>query len=247
MRFDILTLFPDMVEAVLGDSIIGRARKRGIIEVNCVQIRDFANNKHRQVDDYPYGGGMGMVMQPQPIYDAYMSVCGGCDKKPHTVYMSPQGRTFRQTTAKRLGKYEHTVIICGHYEGVDQRILDEIVDEEISIGDFVLTGGELAAAAVVDATARLVPGVLKDEESFSEESHYNGLLEYPQYTRPEVWHGRRVPEILLSGHHKNICEWKRRMSIVNTYKKRRGMLSKAHLSDEERAFVAELRDGAHEI
>lgn len=247
MRFDILTLFPDMVEAVLGDSIIGRARKKGIIEINCVQIRNFANNKHRQVDDYPYGGGMGMVMQPQPIYDAYMSVCEGLEEKPHTVYMSPQGRTFRQSTAKRLRKYEHTVIICGHYEGVDQRLLDEIVDEEISIGDFVLTGGELAAAAVVDATARLVPGVLKGEESFSEESHYGGLLEYPQYTRPEVWHGRRVPEILLSGHHKNICAWKRRMSIVNTFKKRRGMLSKARLSDEERAFVAELRDGAHEI
>ena len=239
MRIDILTLFPEMIEAILGESIIGRARKKGLIEINCIQIRDFANNRHRQVEDYPYGGGTGMVMQPEPIYLAYMSVCG--DKKPYTIYMSPQGKTFRQSTAKRLKKHEHIVILCGHYEGVDQRILDEICDEEISIGDFVLTGGEIAAAAVVDATARLLPGVLKSEESFSEESHYNGLLEYPQYTRPEVWHDRRVPEVLLSGHHKNICEWKRKMSIENTFFKRRGMLAKAKLTEKERNFVEELK------
>lgn len=241
MRFDILTLFPEMIEAVLGTSIIGRAREKGLLEVNCVQIREFANNKHKQVDDYPYGGGTGMVMQAQPIYDAYMSVCKGTDRKPYTVYMSPQGRTFRQSTAKKLSKKEHIVILCGHYEGVDQRVLDEIIDEEISIGDFVLTGGEIAATTVVDATARLVPGVLKCEESFSEESHFNGLLEYPQYTRPEVWHDKRVPEVLLSGHHKNICAWKRKMSILTTFEKRRGMLAKAKLNKSEIELVKELK------
>lgn len=241
MRFDILTLFPEMIEAVLGDSIIGRAREKGIIEINCVQIRDFAFNKHRQVDDYPYGGGTGMVMQAQPIFDAYNSVCEGLDYKPETIYLSPQGKTFRQGTAKRLSKKKHIVLICGHYEGVDQRVLDEIVDSEISLGDFVLTGGEIAAMAVVDATARLVPGVLKSEDSFSEESHFNGLLEYPQYTRPEEWRGKKVPEILLSGHHKNIMAWKREMSILNTFKKRRGMLSKANLSEKEREFVKKLK------
>lgn len=241
MRFDILTLFPEMMEAVLGDSIIGRARKNGLIEVNCVQIRDFAINKHGQVDDYPYGGGFGMVMQPQPIFDAYQSVCEGLSYKPYTIYLSPQGKTFRQSTAKKLSKMEHIVLLCGHYEGVDQRVLDEIVDAEVSIGDYVLTGGEIACMAVVDAVSRLVPGVLKGEESFSEESHFNGLLEYPQYTRPEIWHDKKVPDILLSGHHKNIAEWKRKMSIVNTFKKRRGMLSKAKLSEKERKLVEELR------
>lgn len=242
MRFDILTLFPEMIEAVLGDSIIGRARTKGIIDVNCVQIRDFANNKHRQVDDYPYGGGTGMVMQPQPIYDAYKSICKGLDYKPYTVYLSPQGKTFKQGTAKKLAKMNHIVLLCGHYEGVDQRVIDEIVDCEISIGDFVLTGGEIGAMAVVDATARLVPGVLKGEESFSEESHYNGLLEYPQYTRPEVWRDKKVPDILLSGHHKNISEWKREMSIKTTFKKRRGMLSKAKLTEKEKKLVESLKN-----
>lgn len=243
MRFDILTLFPEMIEAVLGDSIIGRARDKGIIEINCIQIRDFANNKHNSVDDYPYGGGTGMVMQAQPIFAAYESVCDGLDYKPMTIYLSPQGKTFKQSTAKRLAKKEHIVLICGHYEGVDQRVLDEIVDCEISLGDFVLTGGEIAAMAVVDATARLIPGVLKSEESFSDESHFSGLLEYPQYTRPEVWNGKKVPEILLSGHHKNIMAWKREMSIKTTYKKRRGMLSKAKLTDAERKMIAEMKDG----
>lgn len=243
MRVDILTLFPEVIEAVLGSSIIGRAREKGLISVNCVQIRDFAANKHRQVDDYPYGGGTGMVMQAQPIFDAYQSVLNEGEDKPFTVYMSPQGRTFRQSTAKRLAKFERIVILCGHYEGVDQRVLDEIVDCEISIGDFVLTGGEIAAMAVVDATARLIPGVLKSEDSFSEESHFAGLLEYPQYTRPEEWRGKKVPEILLSGHHKNICEWKRKMSIETTFKKRRGMLKGAKLSDKEKIFVEELRKG----
>lgn len=241
MRIDILTLFPEMFEAVLDNSITGRAKNKGILTLNYIQIRDFAYNKHRQVDDYPYGGGAGMVMQAEPLYLAYKSICEGLDYKPLTIYMSPQGKQFRQSTAKRLAKKEHIVIICGHYEGVDQRVLDEIVDMEISLGDFVLTGGEIAAMAVADATARMIPGVLKSEQAFSEESHFNGLLEYPQYTRPEVWRGRTVPEVLMSGHHKNIEAWKREMSIRTTFKKRRGMLSKAKLSEKEEKLVSELK------
>lgn len=242
MRFDILTLFPEMFEAVLDHSIIGRAKDKGILDLRYVQIRDFAYNKHRQVDDYPYGGGMGMVMQPEPIFLAHQSVCEGLDYRPKTIYLSPQGKPFRQSTAKRLAKEKHLILLCGHYEGVDQRVLDELVDMEISLGDFVLTGGELAAMAVVDATARLIPGVLKSEEAFSEESHFSGLLEYPQYTRPEVWHNRSVPEILLSGHHKNIAAWKREMSIKTTFQKRRGMLAKAKLSEAEKQLVQSLKE-----
>lgn len=242
MRFDILTLFPEMFEAVLDHSIIGRAKDKGILDLHYVQIRDFAYNKHRQVDDYPYGGGMGMVMQPEPIFLAHQSVCEGLDYCPKTIYLSPQGKPFRQSMAKRLAKEKHIILLCGHYEGVDQRVLDELVDMEISLGDFVLTGGELAAMAVVDATARLIPGVLKSEEAFSEESHFSGLLEYPQYTRPEVWHGRSVPEILLSGHHKNIAAWKREMSIKATFQKRRGMLAKAKLSEAEKQLVQSLKE-----
>ncbi len=240
MRIDILTLFPEMFESTLGSSIIGRAVQNGLLDIRCTQIRDFSNNKHRQVDDYPYGGGMGMVMQCQPIFDAYQSVCGG-EKKPKTIYLSPQGKVFRQSTAKRLAKEEHLVFLCGHYEGVDQRVLDEIIDEEISIGDFVLTGGEIAAMAVVDATARLIPGVLADEQAYSEESHFNGLLEYPQYTRPVRWHGKEVPAELLSGHHKNIAAWKRMMSIRTTFRKRRGLLRTAKLTEDERRFAELLK------
>ena len=241
MRFDILTLFPEMFESVLDDSIIGRAQEKGLIELNYVQIRDFAFNKHRQVDDYPYGGGAGMVMQAEPVFLAYQSICEGLDYKPKTIYMSPQGKTFRQGTAKKLAKEEHIILLCGHYEGVDQRVLDEIVDEELSIGDYVLTGGEVPAMAVVDAVSRLIPGVLKSDISFSEESHFNGLLEYPQYTRPEVWHNKKVPDVLMSGHHKNIELWKREMSILNTFKKRRGLLSKAKLSNNEKKMVNDLK------
>lgn len=242
MRFDILTLFPEMFEAVLGGSIIGRAASSGLIELNFVQIRDFAFNKHRRVDHYPYGGGQGMIMQAEPIFLAYESVAKGLDHKPFTVYMSPQGKTLKQGMAKRIAKkYEHIVILCGHYEGVDQRVLDEIIDAEISLGDFVLTGGEIAAMALVDCVARLLPGVLKSEEAFSEESHYGGLLEFPQYTRPEVWHDKRVPEILLSGHHKNIEEWKSEQAIRTTFKKRRGMLSRANLTDAEKQLVEKLK------
>ncbi len=242
MRIDILTLFPEMFEGVLDKSIIGRAKSNGLIELNYINIRDFANNKHNRVDDYPYGGGAGMVMQAQPIFDAYNHICESMSGKPYTIYMSPQGKTFRQSTAKRLSKKENIVILCGHYEGVDQRILDEIIDAEISIGDYVLTGGEIAAMAVIDATARLIPGVLSSEVSFSEESHYSGLLEYPQYTRPSVWNGKEVPEVLQSGNHKLIEQWKREMSIKNTFKKRKGMLRTAKLSEKEKEFVKKLEN-----
>lgn len=241
MRFDIITLFPETVECVLNESIIGRAREKGILDIRCIQLRDYAFNKHRKVDDYPYGGGFGMVMQAEPIYQAYKAITENLDYKPYTIYMSPQGKTFRQSTAKKLAKKEHIVVLCGHYEGVDQRILDEIVDDEISIGDFVLTGGEIAAMAVVDSVSRMVDGVLREEGSYSEESHFNGLLEYPQYTRPEIWNGKSVPDVLLCGNHKLISEWKRKMSILNTFKKRRGMLSKAKLTEKETELVEELK------
>ena len=242
MKVDILTLFPEMFDAVLKTSIIGRAEDKGLIDINCIQIRDFAFNKHRQVDDYPYGGGQGMVMQAEPIFCAYESITKDLDYKPMTIYMSPQGKTFRQSIAKKLAKQGHIVILCGHYEGVDQRVLDEIVDMEISIGDFVLTGGEIAAMAVVDATARMIPGVLACEDAFSDESHFNGLLEYPQYTRPSVWHNKGVPEVLQNGNHKLIEEWKRKEALRNTFRKRRGMLSKAKLSEKEKEFVDNLKN-----
>ncbi len=246
MRFDVLTLFDSMLEAVLGDSIIGRARENGLLELNFINIRDFSANKHKKVDDYPYGGGTGMLMAPQPIYDAYKSITDGLDYKPLTIYLSPQGKTFTQQTAVDLSKKKHIVLLCGHYEGVDQRVLDEIVDMELSLGDFVLTGGEIAAMAVIDATARLVDGVLAGEESYTGESHYNGLLEYPQYTRPPEFMGREVPEILLSGHHANIEDWKRKKSLEITYKKRPELLSKANLSKEDIAYLRALKKGVDE-
>ena len=233
MRVDVLTLFPDMLEAVLGDSIIGRAREKGILELNFIDIRDYTENKHRKVDDYPFGGGGGMLMQAQPVFDAYMSVARDLDYKPFTIFMSPQGEVLSQKTVIDLSQKEHIVILCGHYEGVDQRVLDEIVDMEISLGDFVLTGGEIAAMAVIDATARLIPGVLAGEGSYTNESHFNGLLEHPQYTRPDTWRGMGVPDVLLSGHHANIEKWKREKSLENTYKKRPDMLDLAELSKED--------------
>ncbi len=238
MRFDVLTLFPEMFEAVLGESIIGRARDAGIIETNFINIRDYTKNKHRKVDDTPYSGGGGMLMTAQPIYDAYMSVAEGLSYKPYTIYMSPQGKVMTQETVKKLAAdYEHIVILCGHYEGVDQRVIDEIIDAEISIGDFVLTGGEIPAMAVIDAVSRMLPGVLADEGSYSNESHFNGLLEYPQYTKPAEWNGHGIPEILISGHHAKIEEWKREQSLVNTLKKRPDLLEKAELTEKDRAFL----------
>lgn len=197
MRFDVLTLFPQMFEAVLGDSIIGRARENNILEMNFIDIRDFSTNKHRKVDDYPYSGGGGMLMNAQPVYDAYMSVAEGLDYKPFTIYMSPQGKVFNQGIAIDLANYEHIVLLCGHYEGIDQRVIDEIVDMELSVGDFVMTGGEIPAMTVIDTVSRLVPGVLAAETSYENESHFNGLLEYPQYTRPAVWHENRFPMYLF--------------------------------------------------
>ena len=224
MKIDILTLFPEMVDNILSESIIGRARANNKIEINCINIRDFSKDKHRRVDDYPYGGGMGMVMQPQPIYDAYKSIVDKSETKPVVIYMSPQGRVFNQTIAKELVSYEHIILLCGHYEGVDERIIEEIVDFELSIGDYVLTGGELPAAVVADCVARLVPGVLSDDMSFIDESHYNNLLEYPQYTRPPEFMGRKVPEVLLSGHHKNIEAWREEQSFKRTKIKRPDLL-----------------------
>lgn len=220
MRIDIATLFPEMCEAVLGESIIGRARKSKFIEINCHQIRDYSTDKHRRVDDTPYGGGMGMVMQCEPIYRCWLDVCEQSGAKPHTIYMSPKGTVLDQKKAVELSKMENIMIICGHYEGVDQRILDKIVDEEISAGDYVLTGGELPAMVLVDAVARMCPGVLADAECYTDESIYSGLLEYPQYTRPEVWEGEAVPEILLSGHHKNIADWRHQQSLELTKQRR---------------------------
>jgi len=238
MRFDILTLFPDMMRAVLSESIIGRAEKNGILEINCINIRDFAGNKHNSVDDYPYGGGFGMVMQAPPIYRAYESVAG--EDKPYTVYMSPQGKVLTQKKAIELSKKDRIVILCGHYEGVDERILEEIVDEEISIGDYVLTGGELPALVLIDTVSRMIDKVLPQSESFEDESIYSGLLEYPQYTRPPEFKGRTVPEVLLSGHHVNIENWKRKESIKRTYTKRPDLLNKRKLDDKDREILDEI-------
>lgn len=238
MRIDCLTLFPEMMRAVLEESIIGRAVKAGILDIRYINIRDFAQNKHNRVDDAPYGGGMGMVMQAEPIYRAFQSVLESADDKPKVIYMSPQGSVFSQEKAKELANEEHLVLLCGHYEGVDERVLEDIVDEELSIGDYVLTGGEIPAMTVIDAVARMIPGVLPAEDAYSEESLYNGLLEYPQYTRPPEFLGREVPEVLLSGHHENIRKWRREESIRRTCKKRPDLLQKAELTDEEKEFAA---------
>lgn len=226
MRIDIATLFPEMVDNILAESIVGRARKKGAIEINCHQIRDYTLDKHRRVDDIPYGGGMGMVMQAEPIYRCYQAVCEQIGAKPHTIYMTPKGSVFTQSRVAELSRMDNILIICGHYEGVDQRVLDRIVDEEISIGDYVLTGGELPAAVVTDAVARMCDGVLSSPECYEEESHFSGLLEYPQYTRPEIWEGEAVPPVLLTGHHKNIADWRHEKSLEITKEKRPDMYEK---------------------
>ena len=242
MRIDIMTLFPEMCEAVLSESIIGRARERGFVDIHCVNIRDFTADKHNRVDDAPYGGGMGMLMQAQPIYDCYQSLCENAEERPHLVYMSPQGQTLTQEKVKSLAKIPHLVLLCGHYEGVDERILDEIVDEEISIGDYVLTGGELPAMVLADAVCRMLDGVLPNDEAKSLESHYNGLLEYPQYTRPPVWHGVSVPDVLLSGHHENIEKWRHEQSLLRTFLRRPDLLETAELSEKDRKFLKKVKD-----
>ncbi len=220
MKFDVLTLFPETFELVMKESIIGRAQEKGLVEVNAIDIRDYTKDKHRKVDDYPFGGGNGMVMMCQPVFDAFRSVTAGLDTRPKVIYMSPQGRVLTQKMAVELSKEEHLILLCGHYEGIDERIIEELVDEEISIGDYVLTGGELPAMVLIDCVSRLIPGVLSSEGSFSDESHFNGLLEYPQYTRPAEYEGRPVPEILLSGHHANIQKWRTGQSHERTRKKR---------------------------
>lgn len=232
MQFDVLTLFPEMFD-ILNESIIGRAKEKGLINVNLINIRDFSKNKHKKVDDTPYGGGAGMVMMPDVVYDAYKSLDS---KDAKVIYMSPQGQKLNQKKVVELSKEKHIILLCGHYEGIDQRVIDEIVDEEISIGDYVLTGGELPAMIVIDSVSRYIEGVLKDD-STKEESFSEGLLEYPQYTRPEVFNGKQVPEVLLSGHHENIDKWRREQSLKNTKKKRPDLLENIELSEKDKRIL----------
>lgn len=224
MIFDILTLFPEMFDGVLGSSMLGRASEKGILQFNTINIRDFADNKHNRVDDAPYGGGRGMVMQAPPIYSAFKSIEERRGAKPHLIYMSPKGKVLTQKDAIRLSQIDNIAILCGHYEGIDQRIIDEIVDEEISIGDYVLTGGELPAMVLIDTISRMIDGVLSNEDSFTDESHFNGLLEYPHYTRPPEFHGMTVPDVLLSGNHAEIEKWRRQKSLEVTEKYRPDLL-----------------------
>ncbi|MBO4213924.1 MAG: tRNA (guanosine(37)-N1)-methyltransferase TrmD [Lachnospiraceae bacterium] len=226
MKFTILTLFPEMVMSGLNESIIGRAKEKGIIDIEAVNIRDYTEDKHKKVDDYPYGGGAGMVMQAQPIYDAHKAVTENMKGSIRTIYLTPQGKVFNQDMAVELAETDNLVLLCGHYEGVDERVLEEIVTDYVSIGDFVLTGGELPAMVMVDAISRMVPGVLTNDESGTTESFHNYLLEYPQYSRPEEWHGKKVPDVLLSGHHKNIEDWRLSQSIERTRERRPDLYEK---------------------
>lgn len=236
MRIDIATLFPEMCERVLSESIIGRARQRGYIELACHQIRDYTTNRQKQVDDYPYGGGPGMVMQAQPIYDCCAAILQAAAAegraRPHVVFMTAGGTPLTQQVCKRLAKEESLLLVCGHYEGIDERVIEALADEEISIGDYVLTGGELAALVVADSVFRLQPGVLACAEGYEDESFYSGLLEYPQYTRPEEWHGMRVPDVLLSGHHANIGAWRAQQALART-RMRRPDLYAAYLARQK--------------
>ena len=233
MRIDILTLFPEMCKIVMGESIIGRAINKGVIEVYCHQIRDYTYDKHNRVDDSPYGGGKGMLLLAEPLADCFENICKELGTRPYLIYMSPQGKVLTQKKVKEISQYNNLAILCGHYEGVDERFIEEFVDEQISIGDFVLTGGELPALVMADAICRMVPGVLSDSECFEDESHYKGLLEYPQYTRPSVWRGKKVPEVLLSGHHKNIENWRHKQSLIKTAKVRPDMLEKIEITEKD--------------
>jgi len=243
MRIDILTLFPDALGDVLSESILGRAQERGYIQIETRQIRDYTANKQNQVDDYPYGGGRGAIMQADPLYRCWEAACDDAGGPVHTIFLSPCGHTFCQADAIRLSKLENLILVCGHYEGIDQRFIDECVDEELSLGDFVLTGGEIAAMAVTDAVCRMVPGVLADPECFEEESHYSGLLEYPQYSRPALWHGREVPPILLSGDHGKVRKWRRKQAILRTHLRRPDMYARLDLtSKEDKKLLKELEE-----
>lgn len=233
MKIDIMTLFPEMCEAFLSESIIGRARESGAVEIHCVNFRDFTDDKHGRVDDSPYGGGTGMLLQVQPIYDCFLSLCKEDEPKPYVIYMSPQGRVLTQKRAKELSEKEHIVILCGHYEGIDERVIEEIVDEEISIGDYVVTGGEMPALILTDCISRMLDGVLANEDAYTLESHYNGLLEYPQYTRPYEWHGKKVPDVLISGHHGNIDKWRMEQSKARTRQKRPDLYEKMSQNDKK--------------
>ena len=243
IRIDILTLFPEMFEPVIATSIIGRARAAGHIDIRCHHIRDYSLDKHSRTDDTLYGGGKGMLMQCDPIYNCYKAVELQAGVRPHVVYMSPRGALLTQEKALALSKLPNLAILCGHYEGIDQRVLDEVVDEELSIGDYVLTGWELPALVLTDAVARLCPGVLADEECWREESHGNGLLEHPQYTHPYEWNGRFVPDVLLTGHHANIARWRREKSLEITRRNRPDLLEKAALDETDRAYLRALEDG----
>lgn len=242
MQFDVLTLFPEMF-SILNESIIGRAKEKGLINVNLINIRDFSKNKHKKVDDTPYGGGAGMVIQPDVVYDAYKSIIKNDEEseKTRVIYMSPQGKKLNQQKVEELSKQEHLILLCGHYEGIDQRVLDTIVDEEISIGDYVLTGGELPAMVLIDSVSRYVEGVLKDG-STTEESFSQGLLEYPQYTRPEVFEDQQVPEVLRSGNHQMIDKWRREQSLKKTLEKRPDLLKKVELSDEDKNILEKIKN-----
>jgi len=233
MRIDIMTLFPDMCQSVLETSIIGRALKAQKVQIHCTDIRDFAGNKHNKVDDMPYGGGMGMIMAANPIYDCYKSLYSNEEPKPHLIYMSPKGKTLTQKRVVELSKMDRIVLLCGHYEGIDERVIEEIVDEEISIGDYVVTGGEMPALILADAVCRMLPGVLSDEICFEEESHFAGALEYPQYTRPAEWNGKSVPEVLLSGNHAEIEKWRRLKSLQITRERRPEMFERIELSKSD--------------
>lgn len=237
MRIDIMTLFPEMCETVLNESIIGRARKSEKVELSCVNIRDFSGNKHNKVDDMPYGGGMGMVMAASPIYDCYKSLYSVGEAKPHLIYLSPKGKTLTQKRVVELSRLDRIVLLCGHYEGIDQRVIEEIVDEEISVGDYVVTGGELPALILADAVCRMLPGVLSDDLCFEDESHFDNTLEYPQYTRPAVWMDKEVPEVLLSGNHAEIAKWRRKQQLLITKERRPDLYEKIELSKQDKKIL----------
>lgn len=241
MNFHVLTLFPEMVLNGLNTSITGKAVKNGLINIEATDIRNYSKDKHNHVDDYPYGGGAGMVMQPMPVYDAYIDAVKNMNGTKRVIYLTPQGKVFNQRMAEEFAKEENLIFLCGHYEGIDERVLDKIVTDDVSIGDYVLTGGELAAMVMIDAISRKVDGVLNNSESSEIETFYDNLLEYPQYTRPEVWEGERVPEVLLSGNHGKIEEWRRQKSIERTCDFRLDLLAKANLSDKDKNYLAEYK------
>jgi len=240
MKITILTLFPDMCNAYLSESIIGRARSAGKVQIECVDIRAYTKDKHRRVDDTPYGGGMGMIMQAEPVYDCFQAVCKKEGTVPHLIYLTPQGKTLTQKRVAELSQMDNIALLCGHYEGIDERVIEELQPEEISVGDYVLTGGELPALILADSISRMLPGVLSDAACFEEESHFNSLLEYPQYTRPYAWKGKTVPDVLLTGHHANVEQWRRQQSLKRTARRRPDMLEKATLSEADKKYLAGL-------